>query len=201
LKPAQAIAFFFVLRVETGVFDLDGEMLMAKYNSPLDRVTVAAPCSADWDAMIGNDRARFCGQCKLNVYNLSGMTKREAERLIAGAEGRLCVRFYRRADGTVLTENCPVGLRALKRRVSRVASAMLSAILSFLAGLGLYTALDERKPATTMGTIAVNPVTGAATIKPSPVVQGEMALPVIGQPAPPYEKIDPARIRAGRRKR
>ncbi|HYY55806.1 MAG TPA: hypothetical protein VE842_00670, partial [Pyrinomonadaceae bacterium] len=102
---------------------------MAKYTSPLDYVRVAAPCSADWEAMIGDDRARFCGQCRLNVYNLSGMTKREAEALIAGAEGRLCVRFYRRADGTILTENCPVGLRAIKRRLSRVASAVFSTVL------------------------------------------------------------------------
>ena len=127
---------------------------MAKYTSPLDQVTVAAPCPADWDEMIGNERARFCGQCRLNVYNLSGMTRREAEALIAGAEGRLCVRFYRRADGTILTENCPVGLRALKRRLSRLASATLSALLSFLAGLGLYTAFEDRKPPLIMGASA-----------------------------------------------
>ncbi|HEX8140604.1 MAG TPA: hypothetical protein VF544_23760 [Pyrinomonadaceae bacterium] len=124
---------------------------MAKYTSPLDRVTVAAPCSAPWDEMIGDERARFCGQCQRNVYNLSGMTRREAEALIAGAEGRLCIRFYKRRDGTILTENCPVGLRALKRRLSRLASATLSALLSFLAGLGLYTTLEQRQPAFVMG--------------------------------------------------
>jgi hypothetical protein len=176
-------------------------MLMAKYTSPLDRVTVAAPCSANWDEMIGTDRSRFCGQCKLNVYNLSGMTKREAENLIASAEGRLCIRFYRRADGTILTENCPVGLRALKRRMSRVASAMLSAILSFFAGLGLYTALDEREPVTTMGTIAAPTVMGAATVQPPRIVQGEMAVPVTGQFTVPNVDRYPARIQAGRRKR
>ena len=127
---------------------------MAKYTSPLDHVRISAPCTADWDAMIGTQSKRFCGQCRLNVYNLSGMTRREAEQLIASTEGRLCVRFYRRADGTILTENCPVGLRALKRRLSRIRSATVSAILSFLAGLGLYTALDEREPVRTMGTIS-----------------------------------------------
>jgi hypothetical protein len=174
---------------------------MAKYSNPLDRVTVAAPCHADWDEMIGNERARFCGQCKLNVYNLSGMTRRQAESLIASAEGRLCVRFYRRADGTVLTENCPVGLRAIRRRLSRVLSAALSAILSFLAGLGLYTAVDEREPLTTMGTIAVSTATGTPPAVPIRVEQGEMALPVVGKPALPNEKINPERTRTGRRKR
>jgi hypothetical protein len=106
--------------------------------------------------MIGDQRARFCGQCRLNVYNLSGMTRSEAEALIARAEGRLCVRFYRRSDGTILTENCPVGLRALKRRLSRVATATLSAIISFFAGLGLYTAMDEREPMQMMGAVTAN---------------------------------------------
>jgi hypothetical protein len=85
--------------------------------------------------MVGTERVRFCGQCSLNVYNLSAMTKRDAERLIAETEGRLCVRYYRRADGTILTKNCPVGLRALKRRLSRIATVTASAVLSFCAGI------------------------------------------------------------------
>jgi hypothetical protein len=42
----------------------------------------------------------------LNVYNLSEMSQESAEALIAETEGRLCVRFYQRADGTVLTRDC-----------------------------------------------------------------------------------------------
>ncbi len=53
--------------------------------------------------MIGGDRVRFCGQCQLNVYNLSAMSRYEAESLIARTEGRLCVRFFRRKDGSILT--------------------------------------------------------------------------------------------------
>lgn len=113
---------------------------MARFDSPLDSVKVAAPCSADWDKMVGDERARFCQSCELNVYNLSGMSRAEAERLVAGAEGRVCVRFYRRADGTILTGNCPVGLRALKQRLARFARATVSAALGFLAGLGLAPA-------------------------------------------------------------
>jgi len=44
---------------------------MARFRNPLDHVRIAAPCPADWDRMLGNDRVRFCGQCSLNVYNLS----------------------------------------------------------------------------------------------------------------------------------
>lgn len=113
---------------------------MAKFTNPLDNVRIAAPCPASWDAMTGDARVRFCGSCELNVYNLSGMSKKDAEALLQNAAdggGRLCVRFYRRADGTILTQECPVGLRLLKRRVTGAASAVLSALLSFAAGLGI----------------------------------------------------------------
>ena len=79
--------------------------------------------------MIGDDRVRHCSQCNLNVYNLSAMSGREAEELVSKREGRICVRFYRRKDGTVLTENCPVGLKVVLRRVSRIAGIALSAAM------------------------------------------------------------------------
>lgn len=93
---------------------------MANYSNPLKHVQIAAPCQANWDEMyaFGGERVRHCSQCQRNVYNLSAMPREEAETLLLKTEGRLCVRFYRRADGTILTQNCPVGLRALKQRVS-----------------------------------------------------------------------------------
>jgi hypothetical protein len=147
---------------------------MAIYSNPLDHVKVAAPCSADWNSMIGDERVRFCGQCSFNVYNLSGMTRDEAEDLIRRAEGRLCVRFYRRSDGTILTDNCPVGLSAIKRRVSRVAGAAIAALLSFFTGLGLHNALFSEAPYSGEGTIM-----GAMTM-------GEMEIP-----APPVPEQSP----------
>lgn len=113
---------------------------MDRFNSPLDSVRIAAPCKADWHQMIGTDRVRFCGQCNLNVYNLSSMTKHDAETFITRNEGRLCVRFYRRMDGSILTENCPLGLRSIRRRLSRLAMASASAFLGFFAGVGLSDA-------------------------------------------------------------
>ena len=130
---------------------------MARFNSPLDNIRVAAPCNADWEQMIGNERARFCGQCNLNVYNLSSMTKSEAESFIARNEGRLCVRFYRRADGSILTDNCPVGLRAIRRKLSYFAKAVSSAVLAFLAGVGIherFSGVTQLAQGRTMGVIA-----------------------------------------------
>ncbi|MDQ2855866.1 MAG: hypothetical protein M3R68_06030 [Acidobacteriota bacterium] len=116
---------------------------MSRFNNPLNNVHVAAPCSADWDLMIGNELSRFCGQCNLNVYNLSGMTRSQAEHLIANNEGKLCMRFYRRADGSIITKNCPVGLRAIQRRVSKFTKAILSAVLSFITGVLIFAGLSS----------------------------------------------------------
>jgi hypothetical protein len=133
--------------------------------------------------MTGDERVRFCAQCNLSVYNLSDMTRSEAEALLYKSEGRLCVRFYRRQDGTIITQQCPVGLRALKARVTRAASAAFSAVLGFVAGVGLHTAAsgdNSRHPKSNL------PIMGAAvydvnhSVRPAPT-QFEMPETVVGQ--------------------
>jgi len=152
---------------------------MARFNSTLNHVRIAAPCKVDWDSMLGNERVRFCGQCNLNVYNLSEMTKSDAELLIERTEGRLCVRFYRRTDGSILTRNCPEGLRALKRRLSRVASAAGTALVSFLAGVGFYGIVDRERhqPSYVMGKLASRPLKTR-----TPAFMGDVALPATSVP-------------------
>jgi hypothetical protein len=81
----------------------------------LQQLRIASPCSAAWEEMQGDDRVRFCEQCRLNVYNLSAMSSQEAAALVREKEGRLCARFYARKDGTMLVHNCPVGFRAARR--------------------------------------------------------------------------------------
>jgi hypothetical protein len=84
--------------------------------------------------MQGDDRRRFCRQCNLHVYNLSDMPRAEAEAFIGQAEGRTCVRFFRRADGTVLTRDCPVGMRAVRQRFIRAAAALAGMLLALIGG-------------------------------------------------------------------
>lgn len=112
---------------------------MGNFTNPLDKIRIASPCAADWNEMHGDAQKRFCGECKLNVYNLSAMTKRKAETLLINSEGRLCVRFYRRADGTILTQNCPVGWAKFKQRVSRIATATFSLIAGFFGGFAAFS--------------------------------------------------------------
>ena len=126
--------------------------MAAPYTS-LDLIQIASPCPALWDEMAGDERVRFCKLCKLNVYNLSEMTREEAVafigRHIAGQASsvtqradrqanngiqRMCVRLYRRADGTVLTKDCPVGLGVLRQRVVRAAAALAGLVLAMVGG-------------------------------------------------------------------
>ena len=99
----------------------------------LANVRVAAPCPARWADMTGDDRARFCAQCQKHVYNLSEMTAEAASDLIREKEGKLCARFFQRADGTVLTADCPVGAAAAWRRVKRLVAAAVALLFSSVA--------------------------------------------------------------------
>jgi hypothetical protein len=165
---------------------------MARFQHPLDSISVAAPCKANWDDMIGTDRSRFCGQCSLNVYNLSGMTRREAEDLISQSEGRLCVRFFRRTDGTILTQNCPVGFAAAKARVRKWGTAVLTATLGFMSGVGAFVGFglaaggdSSNIGGHTMGTMA-------APVRPH--IQGEMTMGGIVSPEVENETLGKVRI-------
>src|SRR5687768_11620408 len=101
----------------------------------IDNLRVAKPCPKTWESMAGNGAVRHCDLCEHSVYNTAGMTRREVEELVATREGRLCVRLYKRADGTLLTSDCPVGGRNYARRVGRLASAA-AALVFGLAGVG-----------------------------------------------------------------
>ena len=96
----------------------------------MHKIRISSPCSADWNRMSGTGRVRYCPECKLNVYNFSAMNPAEIEALFSAKTGRLCARFYQRADGTMLTQNCPVGFRSAMLRATRLAAASLSAILA-----------------------------------------------------------------------
>jgi hypothetical protein len=122
----------------------------------LDNIKVASPCSADWNKMTGDERARHCGDCKKNVYNLSGMTREEAEALIREKEGRLCVRYYQRKDGTILFGgDCTVGIRR-KRKVRFIAGGAALMLAGAGAIVGRQLLKKTEKPEVMMGAIEVD---------------------------------------------
>lgn len=83
--------------------------------------------------MTGDDRVRRCQRCNLHVYNFTEMTRSEIEDLVDKREGRLCVRLYHRADGTVITKDCPIGFGMKVRRISRIAGAALAGAMTIPA--------------------------------------------------------------------
>lgn len=169
---------------------------MLKFDSPLNNLRIASPCSADWEAMYGDERKRFCGDCKLNVYNLSGMTREAAESLVTNAEGRLCVRYYVRADGSIITDDCPVGWAKVKQRTRVYATALASLLIALFSGV-LFASLFSKKGVTvgqlipfasptprfmpTMGAIAAKPNSNTGETKPL------MGKPSMGDVAVPRE--------------
>ena len=149
----------------------------------LDSVGIATPCHASWEDMRGDARVRFCGKCRLNVYNLSEMGRKEAEALVREKEGRLCVRFFRRPDGTLLTKDCGLLVRA-RKRAAWAWGAGVAALLALTAWAG------SRIP--TLGPILARhvkpPISRPAmgvVVPPPQALQGDIAGPTMGEATAP----------------
>ena len=135
----------------------------------LEEIQIAQPCRADWNRMTGDQRARFCGSCHKNVYDISQMTRADAQNLIQQKEGDVCVRLYRRPDGTVITADCPVGRAATPRPLWWGVAALVALISSGLAGCATHSQ--------TMGDIAVVPAVGSQTVETPPVAPVKVETP------------------------
>ena len=125
----------------------------------LNNIKIATPCAANWEEMQGNDRVRFCAQCERNVYNLSALSQTEALGLINQTEGRLCVRFYQRQDGTILTADCPVGIKALKKKALHAANWVMIALL----GIASWVTKDAEISLPEFATAIVSEITDTVT--------------------------------------
>lgn len=76
---------------------------------------ISSPCPMSWDSLVGDNRVRYCGACRLNVYNFAEMAPAEVEQVVRATEGRLCGRLYLRGDRTATVRDCPRS--AVRRRV------------------------------------------------------------------------------------
>jgi hypothetical protein len=189
------------------------ESLLRKVAGPralplLENVAIAAPCTADWDQMVGDDNVRFCRSCEKNVYNLSALPRDEGEALLAARESKMCVRLYKRADGTVLTSDCPVGVKRRRRRRA-VAGVLGGGILAAGAALTATTSVHTmgsplpvtgQATATAMGTVAPPPDSAIPIMGTPPVPTGDPTVVrhVMGGIAPPKPIVPPPTIKMGR---
>lgn len=102
---------------------------MAK-KSRLDSISVPKPCTESWNEMNGGEKSRFCGICEKNVYNISAMTQREANKLLFDSGEKVCIRMEKDAHGKVKT------LKNQLHQITRqapIAAGVLSATLAFSA--------------------------------------------------------------------
>jgi hypothetical protein len=161
--------------------------------SLLDNLIIAAPCQVPWASMEGSDRVRDCSQCSRQVYNISDMSRREAEAFLAEHTDSHCATFYRRADGTIITDDCPVGLRKLRdryRALVRIAGSIIAFVVAVPAAMAqsrsnsrstvltpnqAHTA-QSRQPAQDVGLRTV----GDLVIMP-PVVNNTQPLQILGR--------------------
>jgi hypothetical protein len=155
----------------------------------LGTLTIAAPCPANWADMQGDDTQRFCGTCEKHVFNLSAMTEVQAARFVQ-REKSACVRFFQRADGTILTQDCPVGIK-IRRRKNRMVAA-LAAGLGLAGAMGLATAaLRLRPPNCTLRSGARDP---SSTETGRPRAAGEHPAPaMVGTSSVEWRRTPPPR--------
>src|SRR6476660_5335876 len=99
---------------------------------------ITSPCTENWDAMIGNDRVRFCSHCQLSVHDLSQLNRKQIRRLVLKSKGRLCVRY-----SSLSPQPAVIPVRVLYkigRRTSMIAAS------AFSATLGLSSAMAASNP-------------------------------------------------------
>jgi hypothetical protein len=142
------------------------------------RAKIASPCSERWDTMLGDGAVRACSRCEKKVFDLSQMTLGQAEALIAeNATGDLCVRLYRRADGTMLFSDCVVGARGVvKRDALRIGAAIAigGATLAWTSAPAPIAASAAPRPSSAEARAAADAFLHAAArpVEPTPAVLG-----------------------------
>lgn len=165
-------------------------------DSPL-RLQVASPCTADWNTMEGDDRCRFCSRCQKNVYNLEGLSETEIRELAGSQDSPFCARFYQRADGMVLTSNCPVGAADSRRRLRKriTVLAFVGFIAAGIANFARASSSEAGSDSPLLVTQWINELKqylgiGVTTVPPEEVLMGEICIPEPpdvpeSDPAPP----------------
>jgi hypothetical protein len=131
---------------------------------PLKQIQIAKPCQQSWDEMDGDETARFCPLCSRHVYNLSAMTADEAKTLVFETEGQHCVRFYRRKDGTIMTSDCPVGVRIAQRRFGAPRSWAVAMVIASVTGTSVFAAQVLLRAGVSVGKVAIQ--TPAPAVSP-----------------------------------
>ena len=121
-------------------------------------ITVKTPCFEDWSKMVGDERKRLCEKCNKPVFNLRELSEDEALQLL-NLPSPVCMRLYRRADGTVITKECVGG----RHRRWRNTSFLIAALATVFGSLGLKLSWADSSG-------------GSSLTEPGPMTMGEAVL-------------------------
>jgi hypothetical protein len=160
----------------------------------LGKLKVASPCRESWSDMTGDDQVRHCKRCDKDVFNLSEMNAADAEALLARHGTAPCVRFFRRADGTVKTKDCPDRRPLIAGVIAAGAIAAAGLAAAGVSALATMGAPADR-PAIQLTPEPPPPLPpmpvmgGIAMPEPPPMIMGEMMVEMgdVAAPAPEPE--------------
>ena len=146
--------------------------------------------------MKGDDAIRHCGTCNKDVYNLSEMSTAQVEALLGSEGDRPCVRFYQRRDGTVITGDCPVGAKRVRRKraLAGVGAGALAAFGLALAPSGEASAEEQAEEAKRVASIPamivepLEPAEGDTEEASEPSEEEAMPRPLMGALPPVDER-------------
>jgi hypothetical protein len=157
---------------------------------PLPRIQT--PCPKRWDELIGDEKKRFCSECRLHVHNGAALTRDEATALVQGGTGRVCMRLELDPVGEpVFRDSEPATRRSLRRRTF----AARAAAWAMSAGAAVLAACARTAPLPGSETPALDPCTSNSTNIMGKVARpeklGDVAAPQIlgGVEAPPVPEI------------
>lgn len=90
----------------------------------LENLVNTFECNLDWNDMPGSNRVRDCGQCKCKVFNMSQMSRREANAFLVENGTSQCMILEQRQDGSIVTDECPVPLRNIRNILGKLRHAV-----------------------------------------------------------------------------
>ena len=146
-------------------------------NRPTHDLRIQTPCPKTWEQLAGSGAKRFCSECSLHVHDASQLTRVEAERLVAGATSRVCMRMQFDAAGAPLYREA-AGRSTFASRMSRWAVSAVA---------GLRAACHGAEPVDGAGGEDLQPGTSETTTKMGVMIATEK-LGDVAVPAPPQPR-------------
>jgi hypothetical protein len=176
-----------------------------------DELPIGRPCEESWDDMRGDAKQRHCASCDKEVYDLSAMTQKKAQDVLArrAAGQRLCVRYSFNEVGQLDFQReslIPPALLLRGRQVAMAAGLAAAAMSGCLpAGSAVGSATSHRaaeelgeRGACSLSLEPVLPITvklHAKSCEPPPpprVVLGQLSVPPpVPEPLPEPPPLPP----------